>query len=459
MIVDAKDQKKPLSHYIFKAEVAKRFFDTLDKGISLINSYFIISSLSVFSFGLYQLVLSFVSIVRGLGINFFDGLVAIEMRRYLNVKRLDQAIRLFKENAYLKFLLSSVFTVVAFFGSDIVAGWYGRDIGLLIKWASALFLLGSVQSLTSIFLQSVVSFSQQGFNAIREITKLGILIYLVFTGRIGIAEVIAAHVIADTLATILFTGLVVVKKFRQAFALVIPAPEALMLPMVKKEGLRIFTVFGLKEVLQNATPWLVKVLTNTEGVALYALSVNLIGYMQDYMPFTAIKSMLALKADNQQELQFVFARAVKYTFWIGFAFLLAGAVAVPPLVTLLFPAYAPAMPVFYAMLAVLPLYGVVKATHATLAVLREYKVLAMRLVNEVAILFIGSVLLLPVFGVVGIGIVYFLRHLERTWFLYTQLVRRYPDFKIKLWRLFRIDATDRKFFGQIFQQTKSLLGR
>lgn len=457
MIVDAKDKKKPLSHYLLKAEAAKRITDVVAKLLSLANSYLIISSLSVFYFGFYQLILSFISILRSLGIKFFDGLVALDMRRYFNVQKRDFAKKLFWENAVFKIGVAAVMTIAVFFGANIIANFYGRDIATLIKWASILLFINSFQSITSTFLQSIVSFSYQAVAVLREFLKLVLIASFLLFYQFTITEVIIAHVIGETAATLIFTAFVFIKRYPAVFQNIRAATERLMIPMIKTHGPRLFVIFGFKEILQDATPWLVKFFVNTEAVALYALAVNLTSFIQDFMPLAGVKPILALKADNLQELRFVFFRAIKYTFWLGVLFFAAGFLFVPPIVRFLFPDYGPAIPVFYVMISVLPLYGAVKVIHSTLASLREFKVLAMRLVNEVLILFVGSALLLPIMGVLGIGFVYLARHIERTWFLYGQLVKRYPDFKIRLWKLFRIDATDRKFIGEILSQSRGLL--
>lgn len=451
MIVDKKDQKKPLSHYVFNAEAIKRVADLLAKGISLVNSYFIISSLSIFAFGFYQLLLSFISILRSLGIKIFDGLVAIDMRRYFNNQRPDLAKRLLLENVVFKFTVATIMTAVVFLGSNLLAKFYHEDISNLIKWASILLIVNSFQSLTAIFLQSVVSFSQQSLSALREFIKLGLIIYFVFFGQFTILQVIIAHVVAETVATLAFSMFVFIKKYQKAFKGVVAAKEQLMMPMVKTHGSRLFVVFGLKEILQDSVPWLVKFLVSTEAVALYSLSLNLTAFIQDFMPLAGVKPILALKADNLSELRFIFVRAVKYTLWLGSLFFVGGFLIVPPIVTFLFPDYGPAIPVFRAMIISLPLYGVVKVIHVTLASLREYKVLAMRLVNEVVILFVGSAILLPAVGIIGISLVYLARYIERTAFLYNRLVKNYPIFKIKFWDLFKFDRTDRQFAQSFFR--------
>jgi len=445
MIVDPKDQKSPLSHYLFKAEAIKRFFDVAEKGITLLNSYFIISSLSVFSFGLYQLILSFISIVRGLGVNFFDGMVTLDMRRYFNVQKRDLAKKLFQENIFFKIAAGIIMAIAVFLGADIIANLYGQQIASLLKWSSILLVTSAFQSLAGIFLQSVISFSQRGFSALREILKLGLIIFFLSFYQFTISEVIIAHVIAETITTIALSLFVFIKKYPQAFRGVTASIQPLMVPMVKTHGRYVFVSFGLKEVLQDSAPWLVKFFLNTESVALYSLAVNLTSFIQDFMPLTGLRPILALKADNLKELAFVFTRTVKYMLWLGILFLVVSFFAVPPTIGLLFPNYLPAIPAFLAMSLSFPLYGVMKAIAIVLASLREYKTLAMRLFNEVLILFGGSALLLPTVGVVGVGLVYLARLIERTWFLYYKLVKSRPEFRVKLKNLFVFDKTDKQF--------------
>ena len=204
-------------------------------------------------------------------------------------------------------------------------------------------------------------------------------------------------------------------------------------------------IFGLKEVLNDATPWLIKFFVSTEGVAFYSLAINMVNLAQDFIPMAAIVPILALKADDLGGLSFIFKKTVKYTIWIGTLFLIGSFVIVPPAIMLIFPKYYPAIPVFLAMAVVLPIYGAVRVVFKTLGVLREYGIIAARLFPELAILFVGSAVLMPLFGIVGIGLVYLARYIERFWFLYTRLVKKYPALKLRIRDLFKFDRFDKDF--------------
>jgi len=452
MIIEQKDQKKPLSHYIVKAEVLKRIFDVSGQAISLLNSYFIISSLSVYYFGFYQLVLAFIALLRSVSMQLFDGLVTVEMRRYFNTQKLAFAKRIFLENVVTRLALAVVMAAGVFFGADIIAGFYGKDVAIFIKIASALLILRALQSLFSIFLQSVISFADQSLGFIREFIKLILIISFILLHQFGILEVIIAHVVAEGATMLFFAVFIFAKKYQQAFRNIKSHRGNLMLDIIKTHGLRVFLIYGLKGVLRNIMPWIVNFYLNVEAVAFYAIALNLATFVQGFLPFAGIKPILILKSDNLKELGVIFQRGLKYTLWIGIIYFIVAFFAVPPVLAFIFPKYVSAIPVFLLMIAVLPIYGAVRLINTTLGVLREYGVLAQRVINEILIIVIGSMIFLPIFGLTGVGLVYVAMRLERIWFLYGQLIKRYPIFKMKLKNLVKFDALDKEFAIKSFRQ-------
>ncbi len=458
MILDPKDQKKSLVDYVVRAEVGKRVFDGLDKLFTFANSYLIISALSIFSFGFYQLILSFVSILRGFSVKFFDGLVAIDMRRYFNVGKRDFAKRLFLENVVFKLGIGIIVTVVVFLSAHLIANLYGKDIIPLIRWASILLIINAVQSLMSIFLDSIVSFAQRGLSALGEFLKLGIMLsFLTWSGELTILNVIMAHVLSEAVATLIFTIIVLVKIYPKVFGNIKAHAENLMIKMVKTQGPRVLLIFSSKEVLNDATPWLVKFFVGTEGVAFYSFANTIINLAQDLIPMTALVPILALKADDLGGLSFIFKKVVKYTIWIGSLFLVGAFLVVSPAILIIFPKYYPAIPIFLAMAVVLPIYGAVKVVFKTLGALREYGILAKRLFPELVILFAGSAIFMPLIGATGIGLVYTIRYVERFWFLYTRLVKKYPSFKLKVRDFLKFDHFDKNFLARVFSHFLNLL--
>ena len=104
------------------------------------------------------------------------------------------------------------------------------------------------------------------------------------------------------------------------------------------------------------------------------------------------------------------------------------------------------------MLLALPLYGVYDILKSVLSVLREYKILTMRIVNEALIVPVCSFLFLPFFGVIGSGIVYVFVYLERSVFFYSRLVKNNPEFKVRIIDVFKFNSEDKDFVLKIINQ-------
>ncbi|TSC83074.1 MAG: hypothetical protein G01um101419_274 [Parcubacteria group bacterium Gr01-1014_19] len=463
MIIDESDRKHSFLHYFLKGEATKRVFDGISTAVGLVNSYFIISNLSVFHFGLYQLMLSLVSILDNFNLDVIDGVVQIDMRRSFNVGNRSAAKRLYWDYAKIKLGISVVFATAVFFGSSLISKYYGEDLGLFIRISSFLLIFRALQSLETMLLKSLLTFSYWSYPAIRESAKLlFVLGFLFFSGQFTITQVITAHVIADGVAVVVMTLTLFINKYRKAFMGVVMESKSLVWGVVSTYGKWAMLRYLFSKVSKNSTPWLIKYFINTEAVAFYALAVNLIAFIENFFPMDGLAQILAFKADNLGQISSIFKRAVKYAFWLGVIFMIGGAVVAAPVVVFIFPKYGPAMPVFYVMLLALPVFGLYKILKSTLTVLREQKILTMRVFNEAVLIPATLVIFLPFFRLVGAGFTYALLYLERSWFFYSQLVKKYPDFKIKPWQFLRFDRADRDLLERViadpWRKAKNLIG-
>ncbi len=463
MIIDESDRRHSFLHYFLKGEATKRVFDGISTAVGLVNSYFIISNLSVFHFGLYQLMLSLVSILDNFNLDVIDGVVQVDMRRSFNVGNRSVAKRLYWDYAKIKLGISIVFAAAVFFGSSIISKYYGENLGAFIRISSFLLIFRALQSLEAMLLKSLLTFSYWSYPAIRESAKLlFVLGFLFFSGQFTITQVITAHVIADGIAVAVMTLVFFISKYRKAFVGVAMESKSLVWEVLSTYGKWAMLRYLFSKVSKNSTPWLIKYFINTEAVAFYALAVNLIAFIENFFPMDGLAQILAFKADNLGQISSIFKRAVKYAFWLGVIFMIGGAVFAAPVVVFIFPKYEPAMPVFYVMLLALPVFGLYKILKSTLTVLREQKILTMRVFNEAVLIPATLVIFLPFFRLVGAGFTYALLYLERSWFFYSQLVKRYPDFKIKPWQFLRFDRADRDLLERVianpWRKAKNLLG-
>ncbi len=463
MIINESDRKHSFLHYFLKGEATKRIFDGIATAVGLVNSYFIISNLSVFHFGLYQLMLSFISILDGLNLDVIDGVVQVEMRRSFNVGDRGRAKRLYLGHAKIKLAIAVILAASVFLGASLIAKYYGEDVGLFISIASLLLVFRAAQSLESMLLKSLLTFSYWSYPAIREVAKLAFVLgFLFLTGQFTITQVITAHVIAEGLALVVMTFVLFISKYYRAFTGAAMEAKSLVWGVIGTYGKWAILRYFFSKISKNSTPWLVKFFINTEAVAYYSLAVNLIAFIENFFPLDGLAQILAFKADNINQISFIFKKSVKYAVWLGVVFVIGGALLTAPVVVFIFPKYEPAMPVFYVMLLALPVFGFYKILKSTLTVLREQKTLTMRVFNEAVLIPATLLIFLPLFRLVGAGFTYALIYLERTWFFYNQLVKKYPDFKINFSQFFKFDRTDRDLLERAvlkpLAKTKEFIG-
>lgn len=441
-MADIQKQKESTFRVFFKGEGLKRAYDTAATGIGFVNSYLTITYLTVFEFGLIQLLLSFVSVIDSLNIDIFDGIVTVEIRRYFNRGKAEFAKRLFWESAVLKIGIAVLFTAAIFGGSEVIAQWYGQDVAFFIRVVSMLLIARALFTSEAGFLKSVMNFSHWSFPALREGIKLFMLLWALFFYYLNISVIVVAHVAAEAAAVVVITLFVFVKVYRRNAGSVQMNKETLLGKIFRAHGKWVAIRYLFSRVTKNAMPWFIKVFVNTEAVAYYSLAVGIIALAEGLMPMAGVSTILLMKVGVPDQIAFIFKRSLKYMVWLGTLFMLGGFIVLPPLVLFVFPKYGPTLPILYMMLFAFPLYGAYKVLKPTLTVLQEYKILALRIMREALVVPLAAVIFLPLLGVVGAGLAYNAVYWERTPFLYRKLTEKYPDFKLKLSELFRFDETD-----------------
>lgn len=455
------DQIGSIPRFLIKGEGGLRLWELAGSGLSLVNSFFILSSLSLHQFGLYQLILSLVGIVGGFNLDSFDGVVSVEMRHNLNKSQAATARRLFLEYTLVKILLAILLVVLVFAGAGLAANRYGDDVGLFLKLASIVLVLEILQSLQRIFFKSVFSFAYFGASAVREFGKFLPLLYFFYASGLTLTEVMSIHV-AGWFISLLFTSFLFFKTLKAKPNWLTDAENSIrgkyLIPaLVKVQGKWVFLRYGFARLTKNTTPWLVKLFINTEAVALYSVAVNLVAMLVEFFPVNMVPYVYLAKIDDKKELRHLFNKSVKYIFWFGVIMSLAAFLIVPPLVGVVLPKYQPALPLFKIMMAALPIYGIYKLIKSILTVLREYRILAMRVVSEAVVLWVSLVFLLPVLGVYGAAISYIVVYLGRLSFLYPALVKNHPYLSFHIYDLLRFDRYDKDFLQRLWYYASSVL--
>lgn len=444
------------SKKVLWGEALIQFWNVAVKGLGLVNSFFILTALSVYQFGLYQLILSALVIADNISAGIFDDVVVNDTARGLAEGKKAEAKRLFSEFAAFEIGIGILLTAVLFFGSNLIAAKYGADIGMFVKIASFIIVFEACKATQDLFFTATVSLAGFSVQAAQELVKLAFLVFFLSRGTVGIREVMIATVGAS-LVSLAYSSYFFIRAYTKSFAGVVAARGGKLIAVFRTYGIGVFLRYGASRITKNIRPWIIRFFINTEAVAFYTLAVNLITLAQSVFPITMVGRFLPWTARDRERLTYLFSRSIKYAWWGGVFAALIGYLVVPELVIFIFPKYAPAMPLFLALLPILPLYGVYKMHKSLLLVLREQKILTARLVSELFLVSGLDALLLPIMGVVGVGVEYTLTYAWRVTLFHTQLRRAHPELKIKLRSLFRFDREDRILLEKIFAEVTRFL--
>ena len=418
-----------------------QFLAVLRKAVSSVGSILTLAALSVYQFGLYQLILAALTIADSFTGGLFDDIVANDLARGLAEGRLAWAKRLFHE-----FLLSKVAVGLIAFGvllvsADFVARYYRADIAAYLRLVSVIIVLSELRGAEMVFFQARVSFSAFGVGVMQEALKVCVVAAFWAFGSLGLREVLLATVFAS-LGVLCYTSFFFLREYRSLFG-VITAERHWVLPsIVREHGRWVFSRYAFSRAVKNTDVWFVRIFLNTEAVAFYALATNLITSAQSLIPVAMLKVLLPWEVERKARFEYIYRRTVKYGIWIGTAMAVGGFIFVPSLIELFFPKYLPAMPVFRFMLLSLPLYGVYKLQKAFLIVLREQRMLAFRVFTEATVMVLILGLFLPLIGLPAAAIAYLAAYGGRVVLYAIYLRRKYPGLKFKMRQLLMVDGAD-----------------
>lgn len=434
-----------------------RLWGSAQTFVGFASSFITLTALSLHEFGLYQLVLAALALTNIFSVDFFDDVVQNDISRALADNQKGTAKRLFQEFAFLKIGLCLLLASALFLGADLVAKMYDTSIGSYIRIASFLVVIRAVRSVGQIFLASIVSLRAQGAGVIEEISKLSLISAFFFFSALSVEKVLAATIVGASV-TLAYVFIPFLREYRAVLGGHKAVYGFLFKGVVKSYGMWILLRSAIKKVYTPIKPWLIVTFLNAEAVALYTFAANMVTMVKEYFP-TASSSLLAWEVQNTSRLKYIFNRGIKYSILYGL--LLAGAsfLFVPLVVSVLFPKYLPAIPLFLIFVISIPFHGIQTLEAALLTAFREQKMLTARLFMEVVIGSVSFIVLVPFVGILAAAISSVVAIIWRTWFLYIQLIRKYPELRPDVKIIFRFDGEDRLILKRAFTEAKTFFLR
>lgn len=441
------------SKKFIEGEVLSTFWNLAIKFVVLINSVIILTLLTVYDFGLYQLVISFITIANSLALGGIDAIVEVGVSRLIGQANIKSAKKLFLEYAGVKIVLSAVFAVLVFFGAEIISNYYNSGLEIFIKIASIMILIEGLQSIQDSFFRSNISFLNLSVPLVGELVKTLILVILLIIGQgLNTKSVLILHVICQSCALI-FSSFYFIKAYFKFFTEEAYKKNSLLWPLIKSFGFWVLFRNALSKLSSSARLWLVKFFLNTEAVAIYGLARSALAFIITLFPIGTLGLLLPREVDDPKRLRYIFARMLKYTSFLGVFLGVCFFVFVPIGINNFFPKYSEAVPLIKIMSVVFFLYGIYKVLRMIIIALQEQRILLIRSFDN-TFLSVGLLaLLLPSFGVNGAAWEYVITYAITTILFYYWLIKAHPYLKIKIREIFIFKQEDILFVFDIYKNS------
>lgn len=447
------EERRGLGRLIARGVISSGGSNILLRGLEVLTALLILRWLSLYEYGIYQLALSTFELMAGF---FFSGLASVMMAdvsREVAGKGKESA--LFSAYAYSQVLLGILLWAVLFFGADLFSYLVAGNTALL-KLASFLFLISPFENLLKLGLSVYLQFFLLGFYKISFVLiRLAVLVFLFFF----IGNVSAAGVVVSTIAASV-TSVILVLPLAHAMTLVRLLSPQTAVREVKKlivgEGKWSIANDFLGNIGSSVRPFIIRTLVGVEAVAVFTVAHNLAGYLGSIFPLRDVLApIFPREVHNPKILADALNRILKYSTLAFLSLAVAGVVAVPVLVLLFFPKYAPSLPLFYLYLVGMPFWGIRLAATPLFAALRAQRMLFIISAYRTALTFVLGVTLVSVFGLWGAA-------LEASLGLTLILIPAYframqnvlPDWRPVARELFWFDAADREVMGRILAKLR-----
>ncbi len=446
MSIQAHKSPSLLSVFL-KGEAVSAFWNFLTKGIGLLNTFLTITSLTLYQYGVFQLLLSFAGISSdflGLG----SGVVTNEISRAISEKRDSDAKRIFIEYTFFRLIIMFITWSIVFFGATYFFSKYDIDFIKDMRIISFVFLSEGVFMIIRTLCLVKFEFSIVALRStLNKLIQSTILIYYFAQGNLGLKQMIWSIVIASSMSVIL-----VMYKFIKVYIKwgdTIPTQKVLLWNIFINLGswdvLRQF----INKITFRVKPWLIKLFISTEAVAIYSIAETIVTTFQDILPSSTIQSIVPSWIKDKELSTKMFSYGVKYFFLTGLLVMIGAYIIVPPVVHIFFEKYNDSLPLFYLMIINLPIFasGIIIGNYI-IALRRQRYLLVLHLFRGIVAL---SIILctVPFIGLWGLAIEFVLVPVLMTVAYYQYTKNENKGFHFDFEIIFGFGNEDRIIIGKV----------
>lgn len=449
-----RNQMRPILKTIFMGTSVLSASNVIARFVSFFVVVLITHALSLYEYGVVTLVLAIsgpaLSIVN-LG---FDELVIADVARYRSEGNFGSAKRLLFSYYRMQAVILFLLLIAGFFGRQFLIGRYGPELqaeGI----ALVLYIIVQVARTSGVtILNTHKKFFGIAFLASLEpIVRLGIVGTLVFLQKLTPATTIYTYVGASAL--IVIVALPSLFSVYRMYRDVKISSEALLWNTILRHGKWQGAMTILSSFVGNIKVYLIKFFLSTEAVSIYAVAQSMYGAISSLIPLKTVMSpLLAERVTDIARLRLFVAKASKYTFLAYLVLMGLVVIAAPFMIHMFFPKYTASILIFELMALRYPLNTFSVIHPPILFAFREQRFLTLSSLVGACTLIIGSITLIPLWGLPGAVIESLITVVISHLFREFRLRKKYVISTFVARSLFVYDDDDRRLLAEIVLSLK-----
>lgn len=434
--------KLHFSKVFLKGEANFGLWDTVSTGIGFLNTFLIISTLTVYEYGLFQLILSGYAIANNV-LYLGSSVVNTDIFRFIGQGKESQAKRLFLEYQIPRFLLGLGMASFIFFGTSFFSRWYSQDVISNIKPLAFLLILEVIFTNLKVLLGYRLKFRLMASRAtLYKIAQLGLLLYFFFGKGFGIKEVIYSMIFGSVI-TIIILILPAWRSYR-VWHVISASDNSLIVGIFKAHGKWDFFQQFTSKLTSNLQPWIIKHFISTEAVAVYSIAQSMAVTLVGFFPNKTLNSLVPLQISDSKKMYRIYRIMSKYLSLLAVIIGIIGAVIFPIIIYTIFPKYIQSLQYFWGLLLWLPISALGSVATVYLVVLQKQKYLfyqkAIKSLTTITLMLFAYLL-----GLWGLVLHQIIFSAAMFYTIYIFLRRADSGYRLRILDFFRFDEEDKVY--------------
>lgn len=332
--------------------------DLLLKLLGAAAAVITLAELDPTQYGLWTLLLSVLTAFAVVSIPGIASMLVADVSRELGEGNTKRANSILVRSVSLFVFMGAIGGVTLY----VAAPWIRDITGINLVFPMQLlglsvFALGIRQGYQLFFQSRLKFFHSQAMKVLDRFAYFIAIVVLVGFMDLGLNGVVYAYVISSVSSAVLLFPFIVPHYF-SAFRNQEESHQP-FLEAAKGRGKWIVASDTIAGIIGSATPWIIGRFLGIEAVGLFGVATLMLGQAASLVPIAGVlRSVLPRTADEPDRFREWLTRSMKFTVWgnalSGLAFFGVALVAFP----LFFPHHLPAVPLYAALMASLPLRSV-----------------------------------------------------------------------------------------------------